>query len=125
MTHGERVRKIRTDLGLTAEKFGKQLGVGKTAISNIENGKRNLTEQMIKAICREYNASYDWLMYENGDPFDDLPQTILDELCKQYDLDEYDRFIVEFYVTLPSELRALAKEKAKELLHERILGKDK
>ncbi len=77
MTHGERVRKIRTDLGLTAEKFGKQLGVGKTAISNIENGKRNLTEQMIKAICREYNASYDWLMYENGDPFDDLPQTIL------------------------------------------------
>ncbi len=125
MTHGERVRKIRNDLGLTAEKFGKQLGVGKTAISNIENGKRNLTEQMIKAICREYNASYDWLMYENGDPFDDLPQTILDELCKQYDLDEYDRFIVEFYVTLPSELRALAKEKAKELLQKRILGKDK
>ena len=80
---------------------------------------------MIKAICREYNASYDWLMYENGDPFDDLPQTILDELCKQYDLDEYDRFIVEFYVTLPSELRALAKEKAKELLQKRILGKDK
>ena len=48
MTQGERVKEIRKALGLTFEKFGEPLGVGKTAISNIEKGNRNLTEQMTK-----------------------------------------------------------------------------
>ena len=53
MTQSERVKEIRKTLDLTMEKFGEKLGVGKTAISNIESGNRNLTEQMSKAICRE------------------------------------------------------------------------
>lgn len=125
MTQNERVRFIRKDLGLTLEKFGEKLGVRKSAISEIELGRNALTDQMAISICREYNVNYDWLMYGDGDPYDELPQTLLDELCEQYNLDEYDRFIIEFYVTLPSELRALAKEKAKELLQKRILGKNK
>ena len=64
MTHGERVKEIRKTLNLTLEKFGEKLGVGKTAISNIEKGNRNLTDQMAKAICREYNVNYDYLIYE-------------------------------------------------------------
>ena len=59
MTQGERVKEIRKTLDLTMEKFGEKLGVGKTAISNIESGNRNLTEQMSKSICREYNVNYD------------------------------------------------------------------
>lgn len=81
MTHGERVKEIRKTLNLTLEKFGEKLGVGKTAISNIEKGNRNLTDQMAKAICREYNVNYDYLIYEEGEMFSDLPQTVLDELC--------------------------------------------
>lgn len=69
MTHGERVRKVRKSLGLTLEKFGKKLGVGKTAISNIESGNRNLTEQMIKSICREFNVDYIWLTTGDGEMF--------------------------------------------------------
>ena len=57
MTQGERVREIRKALGLTLEKFGEKLGVGKTAISKLEKNERNLTDQMVKAICREYNVS--------------------------------------------------------------------
>lgn len=51
MTPGERIRSIRKELGLTLEKFGESLGVSKGAISAIEVGTRNLTEQMAKAIC--------------------------------------------------------------------------
>ena len=43
------------------ESFGEKLGVGRTAISNIENGKRNVTDQMIKSICREFNYCEEWL----------------------------------------------------------------
>lgn len=32
----ERIRQLRKSLGLTLEEFGSKVGVGKTAISNIE-----------------------------------------------------------------------------------------
>ena len=69
MTQGERVKEVRKSLGLTLEKFGEKLGVGKTAISNIEKGSRNLTEQMTKSICREYGVDYMWLTSGDGEMF--------------------------------------------------------
>ena len=116
MTHGERVKEIRKTLNLTLEKFGEKLGVGKTAISNIEKGNRNLTDQMAKAICREYNVNYDYLIYEEGEMFSDLPQTVLDELCAQYRLNDFDKAIIELYVNTPLELRQEVKKKMKEFI---------
>lgn len=69
MTQGERIREVRNTLGLTLEKFGDRLGVTKVAISNIEKGNRNLTEQMTKAICREFNVDYMWLTTGDGEMF--------------------------------------------------------
>lgn len=110
MTQGERVKEIRSSLSLTLEKFGEKLGVGKTAISKIEKNERSLTEQMIKSICREYNVNYDYLVYGEGEMFDDLPQTMLDELCRQYDLDDLDRSLVQMYIEMPAELRQYIKQ---------------
>nr|DAN42878.1 MAG TPA: Helix-turn-helix XRE-family like protein [Caudoviricetes sp.] len=116
MTQSERVKEIRKTLDLTMEKFGEKLGVGKTAISNIESGNRNLTEQMSKAICREYNVNYDYLVYGEGEMFDNLPQTIVDELCAQYDLNDFDKALVEMYVSLPAGSRERIKEYMKQLV---------
>ena len=69
MTENERINLIRKTLNLTCEKFGEKLGVGKTAISNIETGNRNITEQMRKAICREFRVDYMWLTTGEGDMF--------------------------------------------------------
>lgn len=110
MTQGERVREIRKCLGLTLERFGEKLGVKKAAMSCIENGVNGLTDQMAKAICREYNVSYDYLINGDGEMFDSLPQTILDELCAQYDLSDFDRMLVEMYVNLPQDLRKQAED---------------
>lgn len=116
MTTGERVKEIRKTLNLTLEKFGEKLGVGKTAISKIEKDERNLTDQMAKSICREYNVNYDYLIYEEGEMFSDLPQTILDELCAQYSLNDFDKAIIELYVNTPLELRKEVKKKMKEFI---------
>ena len=69
MSQGQRVKELRKELNLTLEKFGKPLGVGKTAISKIENGENGLTDQMIISICREYNASEEWLRSGVGEMF--------------------------------------------------------
>ena len=109
MTQGERIREVRKALGLTLEKFGDKLGVKKNTLSALERGVNGLTDQMAKAICREYNVSYDYLIYGEGDPFDDLRQTVLDGLCIQYELDDIDRQIIDLYISLPKELRDKVK----------------
>lgn len=116
MTNGERVNEVRKSLGLTLEKFGEKLGVTKTTISRIEKGVNNLTDQMTISICREYNVNYDYLMYGEGEMFDDLPQTIVDELCAQYDLNDFDKALVEMYVSLPAGSRERIKEYMKQLV---------
>ena len=68
-SENERVQEVRKRLGMTLEKFGKRLGVTKVAISNIEKGHRNVTEQMRKSICREYNVNELWLMSGQGEMF--------------------------------------------------------
>lgn len=125
MTQGERVLEIRKVLGLTMDKFGEKLGVQKSAISKIEKDKVNLSDQMVKLICREYNVNYDWLMDEDGEMFSDLPQTVLDELCLQYELDDLDRFIVELYVGLPKDVRDGIKARAKDLIQKRNASEEK
>ncbi|MBS6465481.1 MAG: helix-turn-helix transcriptional regulator [Clostridium sp.] len=65
----ERVKELRKALGLTLDKFGARLGVGKTAISKIEKGENNLTDQMFLSICREYNVNPGWLETGNGPMF--------------------------------------------------------
>lgn len=116
MTQGERIKVIRKELGLTLEKFGEKLGVTKTTISRIEKGVNNLTDQMARSICREYNVDYDYLMYGEGEMFTDLPKTIVDELCMQFDLDDFDRAVVEMYLDLPAELRQAIKAKVKDMV---------
>lgn len=74
MTQGERIKAIRKELDLSLEKFGEKLGVGKSAISNIENGNRNLTEQMCKGICREFRVNEEFLKTGEGDMFLELPE---------------------------------------------------
>lgn len=114
MTQGERVREIRKSLKLTLEKFGVKLGVKKSAISDIESGRNALTEQMAVSICREYNVNYDYLMNGEGEMFDTLPQTILEELCKQYDLDDLDKKLIDLYLTLDPDVRQAIKKHIRE-----------
>ena len=116
MTQGERVKEIRKALSLTLEKFGEKIGVQKSAVSKIERGDVILTDQMAKSICREFNVNYDYLVNGEGDMFSNLPQTILDELCVQYDLSDFDRSIVEMYISLSAEERECVKRKMIELI---------
>lgn len=107
MTQSERVKKIRKTLDLTMEKFGIRLGVGKTAISGIETGRRNLTEQMIKSICREYKVNEDWLRTgAGGDENMFIPEDMaymlnIGELGNEKN--EFKKFYLNMMMNLPDE----------------------
>lgn len=103
------MRDLRKFLGLTLEKFGKTLGVGKTAISKIEKGENNLTEQMTLSICREFRVNYFWLTEGKGEMFAGTPQSVVDEIAEDYRLDGIDRRIIEVYLDLSAEEREVIK----------------
>lgn len=69
MTQGERIKELRKTLSLTLEKFGQRIGVGKSTISDLENGRRSLSEHMTKSICREFSVDYMWLTTGEGEMF--------------------------------------------------------
>lgn len=80
MTQNERVKEVRKTLGLTLEKFGERIGVTRGSMSNIENGNRNLTEQMTKSICREFSVDYIWLTTGDGEMFVDTDDDFLERI---------------------------------------------
>lgn len=107
MTENERVKQLRKFLDLTLEKFGDRLGVTKVAISNIENGKRAVTEQMSKAICREFNVNEDWLRNGVGDMFKQRDGTFSEILSE---LDDSDDDFIKSFITVYMELDEDSKE---------------
>lgn len=80
MTQNERVKEIRKTLGLTLEKFGERIGVTRGSMSNIENGNRNLTEQMTKSICREFSVDYMWLTTGDEEMFIDTDDDFIERI---------------------------------------------
>lgn len=69
MTENERVKAVRKSLSLTLERFGAQIGVGKSAISDLERGRCALSNQMCVSICREFGVNETWLRAGVGEMF--------------------------------------------------------
>lgn len=59
----DRIKILREKLGLSQEKFGEKIGVKRATICNYEKKERNISEQAIKSICREFNVNKEWLLY--------------------------------------------------------------
>ena len=70
----ERIKSLRKKLNLSQEAFGERLGITGGGISKLESGQRNITEQMVKSICREFHVSYLWLKTGQGEMFEPLDQ---------------------------------------------------
>ena len=122
MTCGERIKELRKSLGLTLEKFSEPLGVGKTAISNIENDNRNMSEQMVKSICREYNVNEEWLRNGTGEMFIQLTrnQIITDfagDIIKEED--SFKKRLIEALAKLNENEWAVLEKLAQELTKEK------
>ncbi|MDO5696205.1 MAG: helix-turn-helix transcriptional regulator [Eubacteriales bacterium] len=111
----ERIRQLRKTLKLSGEKFGKPIGLTRMAISNLENGRYNATEQTIFSICREYHVNEQWLRTGEGEMFAEDDGSILAALSREFNLDDFDKRIVTAYLQLPPEQRQGVKEYLRKL----------
>ena len=116
MNTSERVRMVRNAEGLTMEEFGKRLGVGRSAISNIENGNRDLTAQMAKSIAREFRVSEEWLKTGEGDMRPATSSSTAAGIAEVLGLGEWGTAILEQYMALSPEERKLFLATVRKLL---------
>ena len=104
MTQGERIREVRKNLGLTLEKFGEKIGMKKNSVSQLENGKNSVTEQVVKAICREYNVDYMWLTTGDGEMFIDNDDDFIERIDRiMAGEDEARKYLFKFMLELSDE----------------------
>jgi transcriptional regulator with XRE-family HTH domain len=104
MTQGERIREVRKVLGLTLEKFGEKIGMKKNSVSQLENGKNSVTEQVVKAICREYNVDYMWLTTGDGEMFIDTDDDFIERIDRiMAGEDEARKSLFKFMLELSDE----------------------
>lgn len=111
----ERLKQIREQAGVSQTELARRVGVTRSTVSKLESGDINFTEQMIKSICREFNVNYFWLTKGEGEMFDALPESLVDELAQQYDLDDIDKRIVLGYLRLSQYERNTIKKYIKDV----------
>lgn len=74
----ERIKTIRLNLHLSQKEFGKRIGISDAAVSKLEKGINNPSDQTIFLICSEFNVNAEYLkdgadvpmFLENGDEDD-------------------------------------------------------
>ena len=120
-----RVKEIRIAKGMTLEKFGESIGMKKSALSLMENGKNAVTERTIKSICLVHNANEEWLRTGKGEMFIDVSREVeIAKFTKNLLLEESDSFknrlisalarlSVEEWEVLEKIARTMADENAK------------
>lgn len=106
MTIGERIKILRKKLDFTQQAFADRIGMKRNSIAQIELG-RNTSEQTIFSICREFGVNEEWLRYGNGEMFKPAPNAALDALTEEYQLTPSDYALVEKFVNLKAEKRAV------------------
>lgn len=106
----QRLKQLRLALHLSQENLGTALGITRSGVSSIESGSRKLSEKHIKLLLATYpNINENWLRTGEGNMFQDNDKSILGELTTKFHLDNLDIKILESYLKLPSEQRAVIK----------------
>ena len=123
----DRIKEIRqhVSIDMSQEAFGSKLGVTGAAISRIEAGSRKASDQIILAICREFNVNEEWLrtgkepMFIEQTNAEEIDSFIKDILQGEPD---FRRRVVSVLSRMTQDEWRLLEKKAYELLAELNIG---
>ena len=106
----ERIRDLREEIGLSRAAFGQRLGVSGDVINNLERGRVEIKEPMIKLICSEFSVNEEWLRTGIGDKKLHTASNTMDQLKKEFNLDDFSYNLVYQYLKLDPEQRRSVRD---------------
>lgn len=69
MSIGNRIKEIRTEIGISQKLFGEGIGIADSYVSEIESGKKVPSLTILLAIAFKYGVSIDWLESGKGEKY--------------------------------------------------------
>ena len=107
----ERIKHLRKEhLKLTQEAFGHRLSISRDMVNNIERGRVDIKDHIIKLICSEFSINEEWLRTGIGDMDLSTPSSVMDQLKKEFNLDEFTYNFVYEYLKLDIDKRNAVQE---------------
>ena len=110
----ERIKELRKNhLHLSQTEFGEKLGVSRSVINNIERNALARPDQklsLIKLMCSTFGINEEWVLNGTEPMFVETPSTILDQLRKEYDLDDFTTNLILQYLKLDADQRQLVQD---------------
>lgn len=116
----DRIKLIREQNKLSQEDFGNKIKIKRSAVSKIESGLNNPSDQTIALICSEFSINENWLRTGEGEMFtlqEDEEAAYVAELLDDTDNPLYDliKAIMKTYSQTGEKEKAIIKAFAKDL----------
>lgn len=105
-----RIKEVREAKGLSQADFAEMLNLKRNSISLIEVGKRNPSDRTIVDICNTFNVSEEWLRTGEGEMFVETPSSTMDQLKKEFNLDDFSYNLVYQYLKLDADQRQAVRD---------------
>lgn len=100
MEVNDRIKVLRSHLGLTQTEFGDKIGFKQNTIGQMESGSRGITDRTIILICQTFDISEAWLRTGRGEMFSLNEDANIAELAKEFSLDHLGQAILKGYMHL-------------------------
>lgn len=112
----ERIRALRETVGLSRAAFGQRLGVSGDVINNIERGRVEIKEPIVKLICSEFSVNENWIRNGTGEMFIKNASSTMEQLKEEFNLDDFSYNLVYQYLQLDPAQRKKVREFAYNLV---------
>ena len=118
----ERIKAVRTALGLSQQEFAEKIGIKRGAVANYEVGRNEPIDAVVSLICKTYNVNENWLRTGEGEMFIQISrdQEIMDFVADtmQDDKDNFRRRFLLALARLPEERWADIEDFARQITAE-------
>ena len=117
----ERIKNLRKNhLHLSQTELGERLGVSRSVINNIERNALARPEQklsLIKLMCSIFDVNEEWLLHGTEPIFIKTPSSTMEQLRKEFNLDDFSYNLVYEYLKLDVEQRDAFREFFYRVIH--------
>lgn len=98
----ERIRALRTELGLSQREFAERIGMARDAIASYERGNAYPSGSALIAIEKVYGVRREWLLTGEGEMFEPGRQEnkVVRAMMETHENDQTFRAIVDAYLRL-------------------------
>lgn len=94
----ERLKELRETKKMSQASFAAKLGLQQKAISQIELGINNITEQNIIAICCVFDVNENWLRNGIGEMFVQTKEKVIEEVAEHFGLGDKSRELMKMFL---------------------------